>query len=221
MSGRSSRGAGWDRPSTPPWVYALVGVLLTLAVVLAIVVFMLLGNGNPGLASATSTPTLPPAGATPTAAASAVAAATAAPTAEASTAPTAAPVVTPAPTAAETPAPGSPGPSGSPKPTLTSFKGPHTASCNGDNGASLPGYIHLTWTSTDTTGVRLAIDYPNPADGYANPYSDYPSSGSADVPFSCDTTLTDATGAYHLYTLITQHTTGYYQYRFIKVYLIA
>jgi len=215
---------GWDQPSrTPGWIYGLVGVLLTLVVVLAIVIFLVLGNGNgaPGLAAATSSPTAAVAATSAPAATGAPASAVATP--EITAAPTAepTPTVTPQPTAPTTTAPGTPSPSGSTKPTITAFKGPHTASCNADNGTGIVGDIKLTWTSTNTTGVRLAIDYPDAAMGYANFFSDYPSSGSAIVPFSCDTTLSDATGAYHLYTLITQHTTGYYQYRYIKVYLIA
>src|SRR5262249_31414905 len=101
------------------------------------------------------------------------------------------------------------------KPTIATFKGPHTNNCN------INSTVHLTWTSTNTTGVRLAIDYPVASEGYANYFMDYPSNGSADVPYSCDFTLSDSGGYYHLYTLITLHKTGgYYSYRIVKVYAL-
>jgi hypothetical protein len=220
MSGRRSGGPSsgrrpWDKPRTPAWAYALVGVLLTLVVVLAIVIVMLLGSGNGGLAAASSTPTAAPGGATPTAAASA-AGPTAAAAASASPGPTAA--VTPAATEAPSSPAGTPSASGSTKPTITAFKGPRTADCQGMNGTQVLGDIHLSWTAENVTGVRLAIDDPDPKVGYAAPFGDYPPTDAEDVPYSCDFTLSDSAGPYHLYTLITDHTTGYWQYRFIKVY---
>jgi hypothetical protein len=223
VSGAPGR-RGWDQPSrTPGWIYGLVGVLLTLVVVLAIVIFLVLGNGNgaPGLASATSSPT---AAVAATSAPAATAPASAAATPEITAAPTAEP--TPAPTAASTPAPtavpgssASPAPSGSTKPTLVSISLPHKADCNGDNGTGQIGMITVAWTATGATGVRISIDPPTAAGAYDYGYQDYLAPlTSAKVPFACDATLHDSGGYYHLYVVTTLHTTGYYQYRYQKVY---
>jgi hypothetical protein len=99
------------------------------------------------------------------------------------------------------------------------FSGPHIASCTGTNGTALVGYIHVSWTATNTTGIRLSIDPPAPDTAYGDGYADYPAVGSADVPFDCDPPTSDATGPYHLYVVTTIHTTGYFSYRYMKVYL--
>jgi hypothetical protein len=211
MSGRSTRGEGWDKPRTPSWVYALVGILLTLVVVLAIVIFMLLGNGNSGLASATATPTVPPAGATPTAATTESAGPTPTPAATQAAGPTPTTAPTPEVTPASTPiASGSPAPSGSTKPTLVSITIPHSADCNTDYGNGV-GQIKISWSISGATGVRISIDPPSPATAYASGFADYASNTtSAWVPFACGSTS-------HLYVVTTLHTTGYYQYRYAKV----
>ncbi|HEX8024835.1 MAG TPA: hypothetical protein VF484_01390 [Candidatus Limnocylindrales bacterium] len=214
MSGRRSRGQGWEQPTrTPPWVYALVGVLLTLAVVLAIAVFLLLGGSPGGLASASSTPTLAAATSAPAdTGASASAVASPAPSVVPTEAPT--PEATPEPTPQVTPAPGasaSPLPSGSVKPTLVSMTVQHTADCNKDYGNGV-GMIKISWTSIGTTGVRISIDPPSAATAYGYGYKDEPSSGSDWVPFTCGLGVTS-----HLYVITTLHTTGYYQYRYTKV----
>ena len=213
---------GWRPPrsrSGPP--FALIGVLLTLIVVLLIGILLTL-NGS-GAAVATPSPSL---------AASEVAigstGATASP--ETTVEPTVevTPEVTPAATTEVTSPPGpsptagpSLAPGQTPKPTLTSFSGPHTASCTASNGVAPAGYIHLTWTASDTTGVRISIDPPDPKTAYGSGYADYawPDVSSADVPFACGPPNSDATGAYHLYVVTTAHTAGYFQYRFIKVYI--
>jgi hypothetical protein len=89
------------------------------------------------------------------------------------------------------------------------------------NGTPTVGYIHLSWTAANTTAVRLSIDPPAPNTAYGYGYADYPwpAVTSADVPFACNPSTTDATGPYHLYVVTTAHTTGYFQYRFIKVYV--
>lgn len=224
MSGRYRSQPGWDRPRTPSWVYALVGVLLTLVVILGIVIVMLLGSDTSGLASATSTPTIPPAGATPTGAPSEVAGAaqSAAPSAVPSEAPTpqVTPAHTPQPTPAITQAPGASGsPAASTKPTLVSITIPHKADCNADNGTGALGQITIAWSTTGATGVRISIDPPTPAGAYDDGYQDYAAPlTSATVPFACDPPLHDSGGSYHLYVVTTLHTTGYYQYRYQKVY---
>jgi hypothetical protein len=78
--------------------------------------------------------------------------------------------------------------------------------------------VHLSWTATNVSGVRLSIDPPSPAEAYAYGFFDYPAVGSADVPFTCNPPNQDPTGYYHLYVLTTLHTSGYYQDRYIKVY---
>ena len=215
MSGRR----GWEQPArTPSWVYALVGVLLTLVVVLVVVILLGLGNGNgsPGLASATATPTSPAGSVAPTDSGAPASAAvtpeiTAAPTPEITPAPTPAP--TAAPTPAVTPAPGttgSPAPSGSVKPTIVSMTIQHTADCHKDYGYGSAGFIKISWVSMGTTGVRISVDPPDAATAYGYGYKDEPSSGTDWVPFTCGPTS-------HLYVVTTLHTTGYYQYRYAKV----
>jgi hypothetical protein len=221
-------------------LYAAIAALLVLVIALAIVVVILLSDTGGGLVAATSTPG-PGSSANASQIAAASGGASEAPldTAGASLGPTPPPSApasesatpgpqttaphTPAPSTAHTPAPSkTPTPSATPKPTITSFTGPATAHCDGYNGTGTLGYIHLSWTSTNTTGVRLAIDRPDVTNAYANFYMDYASSGSDDVPFSCDTTLSDSNGPYHLYMLITKHAaSGYYQYKYIRVYKVG
>jgi hypothetical protein len=206
---------GW-RParsrSGPP--LAIIGVLLTLVVVLLIAIVLIL-NGSGGLATATPSPS--------TVSSQAVVATEGpGPTLEVTPEPTL--EVIPEPTLEVTPASGpSLAPGATPKPTLTSFSGPHTASCTAPNGVAPAGYIHITWTASDTTGVRISIDPPDVKTAYSYGYADYPwpAVSSADVPFACNPPNSDATGPYHLYVVTTAHTTGYYQYRYFKVYLKA
>lgn len=147
------------------------------------------------------------------------AAPTTAPTAGPTAAPTQAPIATPATTPEET-APGTPGPSPSGDPLVDSFKGPRSASCTSDNGTGTPGYIHLTWTASNTTGVRLSIDPPSPNTAYDFGYDDYAATGSADLPFTCDPPSSDSGGAYHVYVATTAHDANrHFAWRFIKVYI--
>jgi len=206
---------GWQPPrsrSGAPFV--LIGVLLTLIVILLIGIFLVL-NGQSGNVSPTASPSVAATASTEPSPAVEV---TPQPTVGVTPEPTA--EVTVPPTSTPTPAP-SLAPGQTPRPTLTGFSGPHTASCTAPNGVAPAGYVHLTWTASDTTGVRISIDPPAPNTAYAYPYADYawPAVTSADVPFACNPPNTDAAGAYHLYVITTEHTTGYFQYRYIKVYI--
>jgi hypothetical protein len=134
-------------------------------------------------------------------------------------------IVTSSPT--EQPAPGvtteptialSIAPSGTAKPTVTSITATRRASCTSENGTATTGYIKLSWTATDTTGVRVSIDPPAPNLAYDYGYADYPPVGSAEIPFACNPPNHDASGYYHLYVVTTSHTTGYFSYRFMKIY---
>lgn len=157
---------------------------------------------------------------TPSPASSQPAAASAEPTATAEIVPTAVPTAgqpTEAPaTEGPTAPPGSP--AGTPKPQVDSLKAPRTASCTSTNGTDTVGYIRLSWTASVTSGVRLSIDPPSPATAYDYPYADYAATGSADVPFACDPPNHDANGDYHLYVVTTIHESGYYAYRYARVY---
>src|SRR3990170_934287 len=120
---------------------------------------------------------------------------------EAPAAPTPAPTVPPtsqptqAPTLAPPPTPTTiPSPEGTGDPFVDTLTGPGRASCTGTNGTGTPGYIHLSWTASNTTGIRLSIDPPAPNDAYDYGYDDYPADGSADVPFTCDPPNEDANG---------------------------
>ena len=116
--------------------------------------------------------------------------------------------------------PGSPAPSASRTPSVDSLKGPRSASCTGTNGTAPPGYIHLTWTASNTTGVRLSIDPPAPNDAYDYGYDDYPAIGSADVPFTCDPPKSDARRRLPPVRGDDRSTTsGYFAYRYLKVYV--
>jgi len=110
------------------------------------------------------------------------------------------------------------GPGASLTPDVTSLTITHTANCAGDNGTGTIGQIQISWTAEGTTGVRVSIDPPSPAEAYANGFADYPAIGSADVPFACSPPNHDANGDYHLYVVTTIHASGYAAYRFAKVY---
>lgn len=152
--------------------------------------------------------------------------ASAEPTVEVTLAPTEAPLptateavvetITPTtePTAAASPAPGDSG-----KPAVDSFTGPQSASCASDNGTGTPGNITLTWTSSNTSGVRLSVDPPAPNTAYSYGYADYGPAGSADLPFTCDPPNQDPSGLYHLYVATTIHDGGYFAWRLVKVYI--
>jgi hypothetical protein len=87
-------------------------------------------------------------------------------------------------TATPTPAPTAQAPQGQ---TIVSFGAPSTFRC----ANATPGQgVHLTWTTTSTTGVTISIDGPGK-------YADYPPNGSADLPFACTETQ-------HTYLLTTQ-----------------
>ncbi|HLX35578.1 MAG TPA: hypothetical protein VKR30_10110 [Candidatus Limnocylindrales bacterium] len=225
MSGRRTTGSGrrgWDQPSrTPTWAYGLIALLLGLIAALILAIVLLMGNGTGGLANATSTPTLGPSEA---ASIQPSEVAQASPT-PAITPEVTAPPATSAPTSAPTAAPtGAPTalPSGSPAgtgaPTLVTATIPHKADCNGENGTGQIGMISISWTATGVTGVRISIDPPTAATAYGYGYADYGPTGPAIVPFACGLTLHDSGGYYHFYVITTLHTTGYYQYRYQKVY---
>src|SRR5260221_3048047 len=194
---------GW-RParsgSGPP--FAILGVLLTL-IVLLIIGILLVVNGQSGGVAATASPST---------AASEVASASTGPTVSPpATVPVPTVGVTPKPTVAVTARPTfTPGPSlapgQTPTPMLTGFTAPTTASCTKTNGVAPAGYIHLTWSASDVTGVRISIDPPSPSTAYAYGYADYawPDVSAADVPFACGS-------ASHLYVITTAPTTGYFQ----------
>jgi hypothetical protein len=152
------------------------------------------------------------------------------PTSGASTVPTAVPTAvveptgaapTPEPTAAEPTAIASAGPVGSGLPSVDSIKIRHTADCLVDYGNGGPGLIKLTWTASNTTGVRVSIDPPSPAEAYGYGYADYGVSGTAVVPFACDPPNHDANGNYHLYVVTTLHESGYAFYRYARVYAVV
>lgn len=197
-------------PAPAPIRPILIGIAIA-----AVLIALLLG----ALALLGGSPTATP---SPTPSAAPTAELTAAP----SPAPTLAPQPTPGdtvietvapttePTSGDTPAPGESGP-----PSVDSLSGPSSASCTDDNGTGTPGYIHLTWTASNTTGVRLSIDPPAPNKAYDYGYHDYAASGSADLPFTCDPPGSDSRGEYHQYVATTIHDGGYFAWRFIKVYL--
>jgi hypothetical protein len=192
-----------------------IAIALTLGIILALLLAVGLGTGLlGGAASATGTP---PATAAASIGASSLPSAGLA-TAETTQAPGSSPAVTPG----GTPAPshvavGTPAPST--KPTLVSMTIPHKADCNGENGTGQVGMITVKWSTTGATGVRISIDPPTAAGAYDDGYQDYlaPVTSSV-VPFACGSSLQDAGGTYHLYVVTTLHTTGYYQYRYQKVY---
>lgn len=136
------------------------------------------------------------------------------PTTAATSQPTLPPAIVPTPPATTSPSSGGTG-----DPVVDTLSGPARASCTGTNGTGTPGYIHLSWTASNTTGVRLSIDPPAPNDAYDHGYDDYPADGSADVPFTCDPPSSDATGDYHLYVVTTLHDNGRFAWRYIRVYL--
>ena len=201
-------GGSWSRQSNTPFI--VLGTLLTLAAVLVVAILLLPGPG--GLASASPSPTA-------AASASAVTspAPSAAPSESAGSTPEITPAITPLATAEpSTPAGGSPAPST--KPTVVSLTVSRRASCLGDNGTGQVGMISINWTTTGTTGVRLSIDPPSPATAYGYGYHDYGPTGPAIVPFAGGSLLHDTGGRYHLYVVTTLHTSGYYSYRYQKVY---
>jgi len=111
------------------------------------------------------------------------------------------------------------GASPTPKAIVQSLTVPAKANCLSDNGTGTIGYVHISWTATDATGVRLSIDPPSAATAYGAGYADYEAIGSADVPFACDPPNSDAKGHYHLYVVTTTHAPGgYFSYRFAKAY---
>ena len=183
----------------------IIGGAFALAVVLIGIVLLLVLGGSPAASptpgptssaapsSAPSSPSTPPATAAP---------ATDAPASVAPTTPSAPPASV-----------------GSGDPVVDTFTGPRRASCTDDNGTGTPGYIHLEWTASNTTGVRLSIDPPAPNDAYDYGYDDYAADDSDDVPFTCEPPNSDANGEYHLYVATTIHDGGRFAWRFIRVYI--
>ena len=198
-----------ETPRAVPVGPIIIGAAFALAVVLIGIVLLFVLGGSPA-ASPTPGPT------------SSTAPASAAPSSP-SAPPSAAPV-SEAPVSEEPatvpPAPTAPPASvGSGDPVVDTLTGPGRASCTGSNGTGTPGYIHLEWTASNTTGVRLSIDPPAPNDAYDYGYEDYPADGGADVPFTCDPPNSDANGEYHLYVATTIHDGGRFAWRFIRVYI--
>ena len=151
----------------------------------------------------------------PTSGASTPPATEGAPTSEPTTEPTAG-----EPTAEPT-AEGSLEPGASAQPSVDTMKIRHTADCAFDYGNGGPGLIKLSWTATGTTGVRISIDPPSPDVAYGYGYADYGPAGTAVVPFACDPPNHDAGGDYHLYVVTTIHASGYFSWRFAKVYAVV
>ncbi len=183
----------------------LIGIAIALGVIALLLGALFALTGSPE-ASPTPEPTASPV-------------ATLAPSAEATLAsptaePTSEPTIIPPPTPTEAPAS-----EGSGDPVVDTLTGPARASCTGTNGTDTPGYIHLEWTSSNTTGVRLSIDPPAPNVAYDYGYDDYPADGDANVPFTCDPPNSDSNGEYHLYVATTVHDGGRFAWRFIRVYL--
>ena len=48
-----------------------------------------------------------------------------------------------------------------------------------------------------------------------------PRSARRTCPFTCDPPNSDGGGAYHLYVVTTEHESGYFAYRYAKVYVKA
>ena len=194
-----------EAPAAASMQPILIGAGIALALVLIGIVGLLVLGGSPSPsptpgATSSAFPASAPPG-TPSAA----------PTAAT---PTQAPTIAPPPTPTGPPSSAAPG-----SPVVDSLKGPGRASCTGTNGTGTPGYIHLEWTASNTTGVRLSIDPPAPNDAYDYGYADYAADDEADVPFTCDPPNSDANGDYHLYVLTTLHDDGRFAWRYIRVYL--
>ena len=193
-----------ETPVSVPVGPIIIGGAFALALVLIGIVLLFALGGSP---AASPTP-----GATSSAAPSPAASGASVP--PATVPPTATPTIAPPPTPTSPPAS-----AGSGDPVVDTLKGPGRASCTDDNGTGTPGYIHLEWTASNTTGVRISIDPPAPNDAYDYGYDDYPPDGSDDVPFTCDPPNSDANGDYHLYVATTIHDGGRYAWRYIRVYI--
>lgn len=193
-----------ETPVAVPVQPIILGAGLALAVVILGIALLLFLGGSP---AASPTPG-------PTSSAAPTGTAPASPTAAPSVVPSVAPTITAPPTPAGPPSSAGPG-----DPVVDSLTGPRRASCTDDNGTGTPGYIHLEWTASNTTGVRLSIDPPAPNDAYDYGYNDYPADASANVPFTCDPPNSDANGEFHLYVATTVHDGGRFAYRYIRVYL--
>lgn len=195
-------------PAPVPIRPIVLGVGAALVVLVALMVLLFALGGSP---TATPTPTPVP---TPTPSTDVTDTPTLPPTATPTSPPTQAPTIVPPPT------PSGPPPSeGAGSPVVDTLTGPRRASCTGTNGTDTPGYIHLEWTASNTTGVRLSIDPPAPNDAYDYGYADYAADDKADVPFTCDPPNSDANGAYHLYVVTTLHDNGHFAWRLIRVYI--
>ena len=183
----------------------VLGVAAAIIVLVALMGLLFALGGSPS-----ATPTPPP---TSTPAAVATDAPTPDPTPSPASLPTQAPTTAPpaTPTAVPSTAIGDA--------VVDTLRGPGRASCTGTNGTGTAGYIHLEWTASNTTGVRLSIDPPAPNDAYDYGYADYAADDEADVPFTCDPPNSDANGDYHLYVVTTLHDDGRFAYRYIRVYL--
>ncbi len=189
-----------------PMRQVLIGVAIAAGLIALIFGFLAMLGGTPP-----ASPT-PPATASPVPSVAPAATATVAP---ATSTPTSAPTIVPPPT----PTGVAPTDEGNGDPVVDTLTGPGRASCTETNGTDTPGYIHLEWTASNTTGVRLSIDPPAPNVAYDYGYADYPAEGGADVPFTCDPPNSDANGEFHLYVATTIHDGGRFAWRFIRVYL--
>lgn len=227
----NAAGSGMPR-ARRSGIYLVAGILLVLVITLAIaLVVALIRPGGDTLTGANSTPTAGVSNgpgssvAAPTAGSPAPGESTASSpdaTAPGATATPAEATATPAPTGNHTPAPtahatGTPKPTAgstpvaTPKPAITAFSAPGTASC-------AAGTVHLSWNATNTTGVILSIDPGQPySNAWTKGFDTYPAVGSADVPFACP----PPDGPYHVYVITTIHSSGsYYTYRYVTVYSV-
>jgi hypothetical protein len=174
-----------------PWLLAVFGGLIGIALAVALVAFG--GLGGSGTASASSSPTAlvsPSASLTAEASPSTAPTDSLAPTPEVTLAPP-----TAAPTAARTAAPTkAPTPTATPntRPAITKFSIPSVVDCT-----ILAPTIHISWTIRNATGVTLSID----GGGLYQAYSG--TSGSDDVPFGCSKNVPA-----HTYTLRTTGGSG-------------
>jgi hypothetical protein len=174
-------------PSREPWLLAVFGGLIGIALAVALVVFG--GLGGSGTASASSSPT---ALVSPSGSLTAEASPSTAPTD--SLTPTLAPP-TAAPAAARTAAPPkapTPTPTPNTRPAITTFSIPSVVDCT-----VLAPTIHIAWTIRNATGVTLSIDGGGLYQSYAG------TSGRDDVPFGCSKNVPA-----HTYTLRTTGGSG-------------
>lgn len=200
-----ARGSAGSAPAPVALRPILIGIGAAVIVLVALMALLFALGGSPAVPTPEPTPS-PPAEVTDAPSPS--------PTVSPTVPPTDAPTILPPSTPT-----GPPPSAGTGDPVVDTLRGPGRASCTGTNGTDTPGYIHLEWTASNATGVRLSIDPPAPNDAYDYGYADYAADGEADVPFTCDPPNSDANGAYHLYVVTTLHDNGRFAWRLIRVYI--